>query len=51
MPRGWFITLEGLDGSGKTTQINRLAGLYAIACLDTQLKSALAIAAEIKLFL
>ncbi len=36
-PRGWFITVEGPDGAGKTTQIERLAAHLRARDLDVVL--------------
>ncbi|MGQ9502368.1 MAG: dTMP kinase, partial [Anaerolineae bacterium] len=36
---GWFISFEGLDGSGKTTQIARLAQRLRAAGHDVLLTS------------
>ncbi len=33
-PRGWFITIEGPDGAGKTTQVERLADHLGRSGLD-----------------
>ncbi len=33
-PRGWFITIEGPDGAGKTTQVEQLAGHLRSRGLD-----------------
>ena len=36
-PRGWFITIEGPDGAGKTTQVERLAAHLRARALDVLL--------------
>jgi dTMP kinase len=33
-PRGWFITIEGPDGAGKTTQVEQLAGHLRASGID-----------------
>lgn len=37
VPRGWFITVEGPDGAGKTTQASALAGHLRELGVDTLL--------------